>query len=191
MDAGNGGRATGVTACLDSAYLLANKGTETEVRKGIKPAGYDWARNQVIYWGGDRSDVNACHLLGAQLSGSGTNLANLVPCGSDANSYVGKLNGNSARLGPIDSMLHFENQVKAEIDGGNIVFYQVTPYYDGNRMAPYEIEMTYVAWSPGGRLLRGDSETVSNLIYTAGSGWKNLGFPIDSRSGQDAGMFGD
>ncbi|WP_380286423.1 LamG-like jellyroll fold domain-containing protein [Kitasatospora purpeofusca] len=191
IDTGNGGRATGVTACLDQDYLRKNPGSVTQVKRGIKPAGYDWARNQVSYWGGDASDVNACHILGNQLGGSGTNLANLFPCGSDANSYVGKHGAGTDRLGPITSMLSFEDRVKYQIDNGKIVLYQVTPHYAGGRLAPYEIEMTYVAWDRNGRLVGASSDTVSNLIYTTGSGWKNLGLSIDSRSGEDAGLFGD
>ncbi|WP_369182842.1 hypothetical protein [Streptomyces sp. Y1] len=63
MDVANGGRATGVTACVDSSYLKSHQGTSTDVKNGTKPAGYDWARNQVAWWGGKVSDVNACHVL--------------------------------------------------------------------------------------------------------------------------------
>ncbi|MFD5085959.1 DNA/RNA non-specific endonuclease [Kitasatospora sp. NPDC058406] len=161
------------------------------MKQGIKPAGYDWARNQVSYWGGKASAVNACHILGKQLGGSGTNLANLFPCGSDANSYVGKRGADTDHLGRITSMLSFEDRVKAQIENKRVVLYQVTPHYAGGRLAPYEIEMAYVAWDRNGRLVGASSDTVSNLIYTAGSGWKNLGLSMDSRSGEDAGLFGD
>ncbi|MFD5922796.1 hypothetical protein ACFVYP_40490 [Kitasatospora sp. NPDC058201] len=51
--------------------------------------------------------------------------------------------------------------------------------------------MTFVAWDRNGRLVGASSDTVSNLIYTTRNGWKNLGLSIDSRSGEDAGLFGD
>ncbi len=38
---------------------------------------------------------------------------------------------------------------------------------------------------------RASSDTVSNLICTTRSGWKNLGLSMDSRSGKDTGLFGD
>ncbi|MGW3172997.1 LamG-like jellyroll fold domain-containing protein [Streptomyces sp. NPDC001153] len=189
VDIGHGGRATGVTACLDSSYLESHPGTSTETNKGegIVPPGYDWARKYVGYLGGKPSGVNACHLLGAQLSGSGTNLENLATCGTDGNSYVGKPN---KPIKPMDSMLHFEDKVRQAVDDGNIVLYRVTPVYSGSRTVPYEMQMSYVSWDRSGRLSGAASDTVSNLIYTAGSGWKNLGTAVDSRTGADAPVAG-
>ncbi|MFJ4468057.1 LamG-like jellyroll fold domain-containing protein [Streptomyces sp. NPDC089424] len=186
-DAAHGNRATGVEACLDLAYVTAHPGTPTATREGIKPPGYDWARAYVGYLGGRPRDVNACHLLGAQLSGSGTDLANLATCGTDANSYVGKA---QTPIPPMDSMLDFEDTVRSLVDSQHVVRYEVTPVYSGNRTVPHEFEMSYTAWDSQGRYTGSDATTVSNLIYTAGRGWKNLGTAIDSRTGADVPMPG-
>ncbi|MEU6987418.1 LamG-like jellyroll fold domain-containing protein [Streptomyces sp. NPDC046324] len=182
VDSKNGNRATGVEACLDLSYVTANPGTPTETRAGIKPPGYDWARSYVGYLGGRPRDVNACHLLGAQLSGSGTDLANLATCGTDANSYVGK---PQSPIPPMDSMLNFEDTVRSLIDSKHVVRYKVTPVYKDGRTVPYEFRMSYTAWDSKGRYVGSDATAVSNLIYTAGRGWKNLGTAIDSRTGGD------
>ncbi|MEU2119546.1 LamG-like jellyroll fold domain-containing protein [Streptomyces sp. NPDC016459] len=182
LDSTNGNRATGVEACLDLSYVTAHPGTSTETRAGIKPPGYDWARSYVGYLGGRPRDVNACHLLGAQLSGSGTDLANLATCGTDANSYVGK---PQSPIPPMDSMLNFEDTVRSLIDSGHVVRYKVTPVYKDGRTVPYEFRMSYTAWDSKGRYAGTDATEVSNLIYTAGRGWKNLGTAIDSRTGGD------
>ncbi|MFF8279716.1 LamG-like jellyroll fold domain-containing protein [Streptomyces lateritius] len=182
LDSMNGNRATGVEACLDLSYVTAHPGTSTETRAGIKPPGYDWARSYVGYLGGRPRDVNACHLLGAQLSGSGTDLANLATCGTDANSYVGK---PQSPIPPMDSMLNFEDTVRSLIDSGHVVRYKVTPVYKDGRTVPYEFRMSYTAWDSKGRYAGTDATEVSNLIYTAGRGWKNLGTAIDSRTGGD------
>ncbi|MFD7986772.1 hypothetical protein ACFXKJ_37915 [Kitasatospora indigofera] len=79
----------------------------------------------------------------------------------------------------------------ASLGHGNTVLYQVTPHYAGSRNVPYEIEMAYIAWDKGGRLIGADSDKTSNLIYTKDSGWKNLGGSIHSGTGQDAGQYGD
>ncbi|WP_369182840.1 hypothetical protein [Streptomyces sp. Y1] len=137
------------------------------------------------------SDITNSTSVGAQLSGSGTNPANLVTCGSDANSYVGKKKPSSSDPGPMDSMLTFEDKVRSQIDAGNTVLYEVILYYEGNRNVPYKIEMSYIAWDKDGHLIGADRGKTPNLIYTAGSGWKNLGKSIHSGTGEDAGQYGD
>ncbi|MGW4022511.1 LamG-like jellyroll fold domain-containing protein [Streptomyces sp. NPDC005009] len=178
-DAAHGDRATGVEACLNLAYVTTHPGTKADA----EPPGYQWARRYVSHLGGRRRDVHACHLLGAQLSGSGTDLANLATCGADANSYVGK---PQKPIPPMDSMLDFEDTVRSLIDSRHVVRYKVTPVYSGSRTVPYEFRMSYTAWDSRGRHASADATTVSNLIYTAGQGWKNLGRAIDSRTGVDA-----
>ncbi|MEV6164332.1 hypothetical protein AB0L71_20815 [Streptomyces sp. NPDC052052] len=46
----------------------------------------------------------------------------------------------------------------------------------------HEFRMSYTAWNSRGRYAGADATTVSNLIYTAGQGWKNLGTAMDSRT---------
>ncbi|MFH9295712.1 DNA/RNA non-specific endonuclease [Streptomyces sp. NPDC017520] len=121
-----------------STYVAAHPGTPTATREGTKPPGYDWARAYVGYLGDRPRDVNACHLLGAQLSGSGTDLANLATCGTDANSYVGK---PQSPIPPMDSMLDFEDTVRSLVDSRHVVRYEVTPVYTGSRTVPHEFRM--------------------------------------------------
>ncbi|MFD7972865.1 DNA/RNA non-specific endonuclease [Streptomyces clavifer] len=185
-DAAHGNRTTGVDACLDLAYVTDHPGTPTE-RNGVKPPGYTWGRAYVGYLGGRPRDVNACHLLGAQLSGSGTDLANLATCGSDANSYVGKA---QTPIPSMDSMLHFEDTIRSLVDSEHVVRYKVTPTYSGDRTVPDAFQMSYTAWDRDGGYAGAATDTVPNLIYTAGRGWKNLGTAIDSRTGADAPLAG-
>ncbi|WNI34386.1 DNA/RNA non-specific endonuclease [Streptomyces sp. ITFR-6] len=188
-DAAHGNRATTMNACLDKAWIDTHPGTRTDPKrgKGIVPPGYNWARSYAGYLGGRVSDVNACHLLAAQLSGSGTDLANLATCGSDANSYVGK---PTEPLPAIDSMHNFENTVRSLTNSKHVVRYTVTPKYRGERTAPYEFDMSYTAWDTDGHYTGSDSTTISNLIYTAGQGWKNLGTVIHSETGADVPLAG-
>ncbi|MER7043071.1 DNA/RNA non-specific endonuclease [Streptomyces microflavus] len=188
-DAAHGNRATTMNACLDKAWIDAHPGTPTDPKKGkgIVPPGYNWARSYVGYLGGRPRDVNACHLLAAQLSGSGTDLANLATCGSDGNSYVGK---PTEPLPAIDSMHLFENTVRALTKSNHVVRYTVTPKYHGERTAPYEFDMSYTAWDEGGHYAGSDRTSVSNLVYTAGQQWKNLGIAIHSETGVDVPLAG-
>ncbi|MGW9399088.1 DNA/RNA non-specific endonuclease [Streptomyces sp. NPDC055642] len=162
LDSVHGNRATGAEACLDSSYVATHPGTSTDTRNGIKPPG---SRDYLRYLGGRPSDVNAFHLLGRQLSGSGTNLANLAPCGSDANSYIGK---PKTPIPPLDSMLDFENTVRSLVDSQHVVWYDVTSVYKGSRTVPYEFEMAYAAWDSRGRYVGTDATGMPNLVYTAG-----------------------
>ncbi|WP_420803084.1 DNA/RNA non-specific endonuclease [Streptomyces pratensis] len=97
--------------------------------------------------GGRPRDVNACHLLGAQLSGSGTDLANLATCGAGANSYVVK---PQSPIPPMESLLAFEDTVRSLVDSQRVVRYEVTPVYTGSRTAPHEFRMSYTAWNSRG-----------------------------------------
>ncbi|MCT4352612.1 hypothetical protein M5362_05615 [Streptomyces sp. Je 1-79] len=109
-------------------------------------------------------------------------MANLATCGSDANSYVGK---PQSPIPSMDNMLNFEDTVRSLIDSKHVVRYKVTPVYKDGRTVPYEFRMSYTAWDSKGRYVGSDATAVSNLIYTAGQGWKNLGTAIDSRTGGD------
>ncbi|MEV2224523.1 DNA/RNA non-specific endonuclease [Nocardia vinacea] len=185
-DVGHGGRATGASACLTSAYLKDHPGSSAAEREE-DPVGYAWARRYFRHLGGSPSTVNACHLLGAQLGGSGKKLENLATCGTDANSYVGK---PKEPIAPMDSMLHFEDKVRKQVDDGNTVLYQVAPVYEGSRTVPARFQMSYTSWNKDGVRVGSDSEKVSNLVKT-GSGWKNLGTAVDGRTGVDVPLAGD
>lgn len=85
----------------------------------------------------------------------------------------------------MDSMLHVEDTVRSLVDSEHVVRYEVTPDYLASRTVPYQYQLSYIAWNLDGRLTRADRVSVPNLIYTAGSGWKNLGTAVDSRTGMD------
>lgn len=171
-DSGQGGRATGVEACLDTAYLDAHPGSSTQPDK-VTPPGYQWARAYAGYLGNRPPGqwVNACHLLGADLSGDGTNLENLSTCARSAN--ANRVSQDDP--GIPEHMYYFERQVKAAIDGGQTVHYQVTPVYSGARTVPVAYEMT--AWGtvngkPGLML----EDVVPNMMYSNKFGyWRNIG----------------
>jgi hypothetical protein len=175
VDVGHGARATGVTACLNTAYLDTHSGSAADTRK-VAPPGYEWARSYARWRKANPSrTVNACHLLADILTGSGEDLQNLSTCGRSANAITGS---------GMDSMQRFENIVKGLVDDHDTVLYQVTPRYKGNRTVPYEYEMSYTAWSASGALVGAAHDSVSNLLWTS-TGWVNLGTVIDTRDGRD------
>ncbi|MCZ4102531.1 LamG-like jellyroll fold domain-containing protein [Streptomyces sp. H39-C1] len=176
-DSSNGNRAQGVLACLTSQYLDTHEGSSTNSE--IRPPGYAWAQRYARFLRAiPRTVVNNCHLLGSQLSGSGTNLKNLATCGRDANAYPER-----GGLGAMDNMLQFEERVATMIRGGETVLYSVRPVYDGNRVVPEGFAMSAKIWDNAGNS-RTVNRYVPNLMNTPG-GWKNLGTVRDPRTGDD------
>ncbi|MFF2331673.1 MULTISPECIES: DNA/RNA non-specific endonuclease [unclassified Streptomyces] len=171
-------RATAATACLTGQFVDDHPGTA--VKQNIRPPGYEWAQRYARHLRADPSaSVNNCHLLGKQLSGSGTDLRNLSPCGRDANAYPEK-----GGLGAMDNMLQFENQVEAHLGAGNTVLYSVHPKYAGNRVAPESYTMAATLWDRDGKLVGTTTREVVNVMNTP-RGWQNLGTVVDSRTGRD------
>ncbi|MEU9879143.1 DNRLRE domain-containing protein [Streptomyces phaeochromogenes] len=133
VDAANGNRATGVQACLTPDNI--GGGTPTA---GIYPPGYQWAKKTAGFLGASpRVNINACHLLGKQLGGSGTDLKNLATCSKQANDT-----GISMRT--------YEDQVRAAVEAGQDVLYTVTPMYGGNRTVPVGFQMSAYGTNPDG-----------------------------------------
>ena len=132
-----------------------------------------------MYLGGlaPSSAINACHLLGSDLSGSGTDLRNLATCSRQANTAV-RGDGRIA-----DHMFSYESQVKHAIDSGQVVYYSVTPQYSGGRTVPISFDITARGTKPDGSLGLSLSQTVPNAVYSPRRGWKNLGTVTDSRTG--------
>ncbi|MFE7773713.1 LamG-like jellyroll fold domain-containing protein [Streptomyces sp. NPDC057445] len=169
-DAANGNRATKAEACLDPEEVEGGTGTE----KGIKPPGYSWARSTALYLGlKPRSSINACHLIGADLGGSGTDLANLATCSRQANAEV-KGPGHMT-----DHMRSIEKQVREAVDDGQIVRYTVEPHYSGNRTVPTSFTIEASGWYEDGRpglRIKGKAGIVPNSIYSPRfNQWRNLG----------------
>jgi hypothetical protein len=177
-DEAHGDRSQGVTACLTNQYLDDHSGSATT--KDIRPPGYAWAQRYARHLGAvPKVSVNNCHLLGSQLSGSGTDLRNLSTCGRDANAFPER-----GGLGAMDNMVQFENQVQAQVEKGETVLYSVHPTYLGNRVTPQAYEMTATTWDRDGSLVGTTTRSVPNLMNTP-RGWRNLGTVVDTRTGRD------
>ncbi|WP_284440282.1 LamG-like jellyroll fold domain-containing protein [Streptomyces vilmorinianum] len=169
-DAANGKRATKAEACLDSEEVKDGSGTEKE----IKPPGYKWARDTARWLGLEpRLSINACHLIGADLGGSGSDLANLATCSRQANANV-KGPGHME-----DHMYSIEKKVREAVDDGQIVRYTVEPHYSGNRTVPTAFTIKATGWYKDGRpgiSIKGKEGIVPNSIYSPRfNQWRNLG----------------
>jgi hypothetical protein len=174
LDKKNGNRATGVTACLTESYLDTHEGTKTNPSV-VAPPGYRWAQRAAGFLGAFpvRDNINACHLLGKQLGGSGTQLENLATCARGANApQVGSRQGTN-------NMQNYENQVRAAVEAGQAVYYQVTPTYSGRRTVPIGFRISAYGTSPDGSTGIQIDAFVSNTL--AG---RNLGMFNDPKSGR-------
>ncbi|ELS55654.1 RHS repeat-associated core domain-containing protein [Streptomyces viridochromogenes] len=175
LDSSHGDRATGVEACLDSAYLKTHPGSATKWKQ-VAPPGYEWARDYAGYLGNRPPGewVNACHLLGKSLSGDGLKPENLSTCARSTNSNPIAANDP----GIADHMASFESQVKTAIDQGQVVHYKVTPAYMGPRTVPAAYEITAqgtLNGKPGLSL----EVPVSNMMYSNKfKNWYNIGTVI-------------
>lgn len=159
LDPANGNRSTGVTACLTGDNIGGGTATAPD---SVTPPGYRWAQRYAGHLGADPSKViNACHLLGKQLGGSGTDLKNLATCSKDAN-YTGT------------SMRTYENQVRSAVEAGQEVLYTVTPAYQGNRTVPSSFTITAYGTNPDGT----PGITINTVIPNTLDG-KNLGIVTD------------
>ncbi|MFJ8232825.1 LamG-like jellyroll fold domain-containing protein [Streptomyces sp. NPDC094448] len=181
LDFRNGARATWMDSCLDSDYLARNKGTSPDRR----PPGYVWAiSNAAHHYGGGgfnpRYWVNSCHLLAAQLGGSGRELRNLTACARSANQHrQDKLDPGNDK-----NMYEFEEKVRIAVDGGQVVRYSVVPIYSGPRVVPTGWQMTAVGYSAtGGRGINED-DFIPNEMYSNRLGRHvNIGTVYDPRTG--------
>ncbi|MFD0075021.1 DNRLRE domain-containing protein [Streptomyces sp. NPDC127166] len=174
LDKANGNRATGVTSCLNKSYLDTHKGTRTDVSK-VAPPGYRWAQRTAGFLGAHPVDqnINACHLLGKQLSGSGTDLNNLATCARGANDWqTGSQQGDN-------NMKNYENQVAEAVGAGQDVLYSVTPTYSGRRTVPLGFKITAYGTNPDGSAGIRIDTFVSNTL--AG---RNLGMFNDPNTGR-------
>ncbi|MFC8244081.1 DNA/RNA non-specific endonuclease [Streptomyces chartreusis] len=174
LDAKNGNRSTGATACLTESYLDTHEGSDTNV-KVVAPPGYQWARRTAFHFGlPAKTNINACHLLGQQLSGSGTQLENLATCARGANDWqTGSQQGDN-------NMKNYENQVRAAVDAGQAVYYQVTPTYSGRRTVPTGFRISAYGTNPDGSTGIKIDAFVSNTLLNR----RNLGMFNDQNTGR-------
>ncbi|MBI1178452.1 hypothetical protein GC207_13540 [bacterium] len=107
------GRPTGVSATITEDML----GTGTRASQSITPPGY------VV-----DAELARGHLLGRQLGGSGTDVRNLVTI------YQNPANH------PV--MSGIEGQVRAAVQGGQVVDYSAFPVYEGANVVPRGITIT-------------------------------------------------
>jgi hypothetical protein len=164
LDSANGNRATGVEACLTQDNIGGGTPTNTQT---VAPPGYRWAQRAAGLLGASPDTaINACHLLGKQLGGSGTDLKNLASCSNQAN-YAGT------------SMRTYENQVRAAVDAGQEVHYTVTPVYAGNRTVPTSFHITAYGTNPDGT----PGIQINDIIPNTLKG-QNLGTFNDPNTGQ-------
>ncbi|WP_082879810.1 RHS repeat-associated core domain-containing protein [Methylomonas methanica] len=116
------GRPTGVKATITKDMI----NTGTSANPAIQPPG----------WSGNGTAFNEArgHLLGKQLGGSGDIPENLVT-----------LQQNWTNT---PTMRGFEGQVRAAVEGGQVVDYSATPIYNGNNLIPKAV--TLVGKGSGG-----------------------------------------
>lgn len=175
---GPGGRAQGAVACLTSAYIASDPaggmGDTTDASAWSTP-GYWTARffAQAINAGDPKNAINACHLLGSQLGGSGVDPRNLATCSRAANAWpIGV-------IGMKPNMLTFESRTKRAIAAGQTVVFSDVPQYDGDNVIPYAFNMaaTCIAKCSVGGGPVDFSVSVSNDIYGSypSGAWYNLG----------------
>ncbi|MET9652141.1 RHS repeat-associated core domain-containing protein [Streptomyces sp. NPDC006460] len=176
-DANNGDRATGVEACLDTAYITQNGGTGTRVggANGVAPPAYTWAAGYAWELGNSPAWKwrNACHLLAKQLGGSGTAYENLATCSRTA---------NSSRMDPSTpehrhkNMAQWEQDVADAIEAGQVVHYTVTPIYNGARVVPTAFRMRASGFDPkGGKPISFDARVKNEMYSKADGKWHNMG----------------
>ncbi|MET9146381.1 DNA/RNA non-specific endonuclease [Streptomyces sp. NPDC004042] len=161
---------TAATSILTRA-VRPSKGSNHPATSGAGPTWGTWAVSRRT------RAINACHLLGDALTGSGTDLRNLATCLRQANAAV----RGDGRIE--DHMFSYESQVQAAVNAGQVVHYTVTPQYSGARTIPVSFEITARGTMPDGSPEIAFSQPVTNLLYSPRAGWKNLGTATDSRTG--------
>ncbi|MFE5663923.1 DNRLRE domain-containing protein [Streptomyces niveus] len=174
VDKKNGSRATGMTSCLTKEYVNSNKGSRTD--PGVfAPPGYRWAQRTAGFLGARpvRENINACHLLANQLTGSGKDPRNLATCARGANDKQrGSQQGDN-------NMSKYEDDIAAAVQAGQDVYYSVTPRYSGRRTVPTGFAIYAQGTNPDGSAGISVDTFISNTL--AG---RNLGMFNDQNTGR-------
>nr|WP_315892984.1 DNRLRE domain-containing protein [Streptomyces sp. P9(2023)] len=174
VDKKNGSRATGMTSCLTKEYVDSRSGSETDTRV-FTPPGYRWAQRTAGFLGARpvRENINACHLLANQLTGSGTDPRNLATCARGANAkQIGSQQGDN-------NMAKHEADIAAAVQAGQDVYYSVTPRYSGRRTVPTGFAIYAQGTNPDGSAGISIDTFISNTL--AG---RNLGTFDDPATGR-------
>ncbi|MCZ7432944.1 RHS repeat-associated core domain-containing protein [Streptomyces sp. WMMC1477] len=134
-DSANGGRATGVIACLrDEGIDYKGRGKRLDPDKETEIVGSDTIRSSRVLpsdpagWqdNDSRRGFQRGHLLARSLGGSGTEPRNLVKLYKKANSPV---------------MRDFEGAVRDRVSAGEAIFYTAIPSYSGRQVIPDRVEL--------------------------------------------------
>ncbi|MFF4172991.1 DNRLRE domain-containing protein [Streptomyces sp. NPDC001744] len=174
VDKKNGGRATGMTSCLTKDYVDSHSGSETDTQV-FTPPGYRWAQRTAGFLGARpiQQNINACHLLANQLTGSGTDPRNLATCARGANAkQLGSQQGDG-------NMAKYEADIAAAVQAGQDVYYSVTPRYSGRRTVPTGFAIHAQGTNPDGSAGISINTFISNTL--AG---RNLGMFNDPATGR-------
>jgi len=174
VDKKNGSRATGMSSCLTKDYVDSHSGSETDTRV-FTPPGYRWAQRTAGFLGARpiRENINACHLLANQLTGSGTDPRNLATCARGANAkQIGSQQGDN-------NMAKHEADIAAAVQAGQDVYYSVTPRYSGRRTVPTGFAIYAQGVNPDGSAGISIDTFISNTL--AG---RNLGTFNDQNTGR-------
>ncbi|MEV7774570.1 RHS repeat-associated core domain-containing protein [Kitasatospora sp. NPDC086791] len=179
LDAGNGGRATGVEACLDKAFVEThNKGKDIATKpsgsNAVLPPGHVWAAT-FTWWLGHNDTSNwrnICHLLAGSLGGEGTAYENIASCSRTANSTP--MGGSPDHH--VDNMAHYEDLVRKAVNAGQVVHYWVTPKYAGGGVIPIGFQMKASGYSStGGTELFFDNYVPNDMYSFLDMKWHNMG----------------
>ncbi|MEV6247177.1 DNRLRE domain-containing protein [Streptomyces sp. NPDC051742] len=172
------GRPTGISMCVDKAFLASHSGTRANAKK---TKGYFWAKGFADHWGYDSTKkINACHLFADILGGDGERPENLSACARSANTFT------QGRDRQVPNMRYFERQVKKYAGDGYTVLYKVTPMYSGTRTVPFRYDMSAELWDkdgkPAGTLF---NDLVMNDLDKSMGGSFNLGLQYDFTTGRE------
>ncbi|PUB27631.1 RHS repeat-associated protein [Promicromonospora sp. AC04] len=131
-------RAQGASICIPG-----NQRTPNKIRAKPSP-GSKWARGYIKPLGGERGNINSCHLLAGSLGGDGRNPRNVATCARGLNTKEIDSDQNDI------NMYHaLEKQVGWLVDNGWTVNYMVRVNYIGDRTVPTSFQANFVATKAG------------------------------------------
>ncbi|WP_208780080.1 LamG-like jellyroll fold domain-containing protein [Streptomyces griseorubiginosus] len=163
------GRATGVFACVTESSIRPSGSGKVTVAARSQLSGYSEAQDYADQMGlNPERTINACHLIGDVLGGSGGDVRNLGTCWRGVNTFdrtSGSLGRNNMRV--------MEDEVKKAAQRGQSVAYTVVPQYrTAGSKVPYRFVLTARGYYNSGAAGLSDTMTVYN---TYGPSGVNLG----------------
>ncbi|MEV4970872.1 DNRLRE domain-containing protein [Streptomyces scopuliridis] len=166
------GRPTGVSMCVDKAYVDSHTGTEANAKLA---KGYQWAKGFADSNGYDsEKKINACHLFASALGGDGGRAENVSTCSRAANTFTARDGSDRIDF----NLRYYERMVRSYVNNGYTVLYKVTPVYEGSRTVPARYEVYAEGWRPDGTPMEmtiSNNEWVLNDLDVGLGGSMNLG----------------